>query len=122
MMKQKSTTTLLWLALAALIGLLVLGAKKAPSGPVPIEIALAELIATGHLVLVAQWNEATQLYEAFVPGLPGNTLTTIRPSWLIHVTMSVTHTIASSGASYVIPANTPTMVITGDPVAITLVS
>ena len=114
-------TGLLLLALAALLALM-LGGKRGPTGPVPVEVALAELIATGHLLLVSQFNEATGLFEAFVPGLPGNTLTTIRPSWLIHVTMSVTHTIASSGASYVIPANTPTMVITGDPVAITLVS
>ena len=119
--KQKGSTGLILLLLLGLAALL-LGGKKGVSGPVPVEIALAELIATGHLVLVSQFNEATGLYEAFVPGLPGNTLTTIRPSWLIHVTMSVTHTIASSGASYVIPANTPTMVITGDPVAITLVS
>ena len=108
-------------AVGGFVGWLLLRRRRA-GGPVPVEIALAELIATGHLILVSQFNEATGLFEAFVPGLPGNTLTTIRPSWLIHVNMSVNHTIASSGAIYFIPANTPTDVITGDPVSITLVS
>ena len=94
--------------------------RSRAGGPVPVEIALADLIATGHLILVSQFNPDTQLYEAFVPGLPGNTLTLIRPNWFIIINMSMPHTIVSSGAFYIIPANTPTNVLTGDTVFITV--
>ena len=90
-------------------------------GPVPVEIALADLIATGHLVLVSQFNPATGLFEAFVPGLPGNTLTVIRPNIPIFVNMSQAHTVLSSGVSYFIPANTSTEVAVGATVSIMLV-
>jgi hypothetical protein len=106
---------------AVLAGLFLWRRARA-GGPVPAEIALADLIATGHLILVSQFNPDTQLFEAFVPGLPGNTLTAIRPNWLIHITMSVTHTIISSGFSYIVPANVPTNVLTGDTVSITVLS
>ena len=89
-------------------------------GPVPVEIALADLIATGHLILVSQFNPDTQLFEAFVPGLPGNTLLEIRPNSELFITMSVTHTVVSSGLFYLILANVPTKVQVGDPVFITV--
>ena len=108
--------------MAAVVGwwLWLRSRARAAGGAVPVEIALADLIATGHLILVSQLNPDTDLFEAFVPGLPGNTLTEIRPNWLIIVTMSMTHTIVSSGIFYLIQANTPTIVTTGNPVFITV--
>ena len=94
--------------------------RSRAGGPVPVEIALADLIATGHLVLVSQFNPDTQLFEAFVPGLPGNTLLEIRPNSELFITMSVTHTVVSSGLFYLILANVPTKVQVGDPVFITV--
>ena len=83
-------------------------------------IALAELIATDHLVLVSSFNYDTGLFESFVPGL-GGSLTEIRPNSTLTIRMSQTHTILSSGVSYLIPANTPTQVLVGATVSITLV-
>lgn len=124
-MAQRGPGVAVWIVLGFL-AFLVLGQKKAsppgPSGPVPVEIALAELIATGHIVLVTQFNPTTGLFEAFVPGLPGNTLAVIRPNIPIFVSLSVSHTVLSSGISYFIPANTPTEVAVGTTVSITLVS
>mgnify|MGYP001558055790 len=94
----------------------------AASGPVPVEIALAELIATGHIILVSQFNPTTGLFEAFVPGLPGNTLTVIRPNIPIRINLTQAHTVLSSGVVFFIPANTPTEVAVGATVSITLVS
>ena len=94
--------------------------RSRAGGPVPVEIALADLIATGHLILVSQFNPDTQLFEAFVPGLPGNTLLEIRPNSELFITMSVTHTVVSSGLFYLILANVPTKVQVGDPVFITV--
>ena len=82
------------------------------SGPVPVTIALAELIATGHLLYVSSFNSATGLFESFVPGL-GGSLTEIRPNSTLTIRMSQTHTILSSGISYLIPADTPTQVLVG---------
>ena len=114
-------TGLLLLALAALLALM-LGGKRGPTGPVPVEVALAELIATGHINLVSQFNPDTGLFEVFVPGLPGNTLTVIRPNIPIGVNLTQAHTVLSSGVSYFIPANTPTEVAVGATVSISLVS
>lgn len=94
---------------------------RAGGGPVPVEIALAELIATGHLILVSQLNPETGLFEAFVPGLGGN-MTVIRPNIPIFVRLSVTHTVVSSGVSYLIPADTPTEVQVGSTVSIRVIS
>ena len=121
-MKRNTGILIAVAALAALL-LFMFTRKKstAPGTPVPVEIALADLIATGHLVLVSQFNPMTSLWEAFVPGLGGG-LTVIRPNWPIFVNMSQTHTIKSSGVSYFIPANAPTEVAVGATVDIRLVS
>lgn len=110
--------------LATLVGFWLWRRRRvqAGGGPVPVEIALAELIATGHINLVSQFNPQTNLFEVFVPGLPGNTLTVIRPNIPIGVNLTQSHTIRSSGVSYFIPANTPTEVAVGATVSITLVS
>ena len=109
--------------LLAIVALAVLAfGSKRRVGPVPVEIALAELIATGHINLISQFNPTTGLFEVFVPGLPGNTLTVIRPNIPIGVNLTQAHTVLSSGVSFFIPANTPTEVAVGATVDIRLVS
>ena len=111
---------------AVLTGLWLLRRRPAqaggpvPGGPVPVEIALAELIATGHINLVSQYNPTTNLWEAFVPNLGGG-LEVIRPLWPIGVNLTQAHTVLSSGVSYFIPANTPTLVGVGATVSIRVV-
>jgi hypothetical protein len=92
------------------------------SGPVPVEVALADLLATGHLIIVTALNPVTGLFEAFVPGLPGNTLLEIQPNSTLFITMSVTHVVVSSGVSFVVLANTPTQVQVGATVSISVQS
>ena len=120
---KKNTGILIAVAALAALLLFMFTRKKSttPGTPVPVEIALASLIATGHLVQVSQLNPDTGLFEAFVPGLPGNTLIVVRPNIPIFINMSMSHTITSSGVSYFIPANTPTEVAVGATVDIRLV-
>ena len=120
---KKNTGILIAVAAFAALLLFMFTRKKSttPGTPVPVEIALASLIATGHLVQVSQLNPDTGLFEAFVPGLPGNTLIVVRPNIPIFINMSMSHTITSSGVSYFIPANTPTEVAVGATVDIRLV-
>jgi hypothetical protein len=91
-----------------------------PIEPVPSATALAPLTATGHLNIVTSFNYDTDLYEAFVPNLPGNVLTEIRPHSVLFINLTAPHTVVVSGVSFPIRANSPTPVPVGASVTITV--
>ena len=88
--------------------------------PLPVADVLAPLINTGHLVLVSSFNYDTGLSEAFVPNLPGNVLTEIRPHSVLIINMSVAHTVIVSGNPFPIMAGIPTPVPVEAAVTITV--
>jgi len=88
--------------------------------PFPVATALAPLINSGHLVLASSFKYDTAVYQAFVPGLPGNVLTEIRAHSVLFITLTQAHTVLVSGVSFPIRANTPTPVPVGCLATITL--
>ena len=87
--------------------------------PLPVTLALAELIKTGHLVMASSFNYDTALYEAFVPNLGGN-LTEIRPNSVLILRLSQPLTVVVNGRAFPVTANTPTPVPVGSSVSISL--
>jgi len=81
---------------------------------------LAPMEATGKLEIVSAYNYSTGAYLAYVPGLPGNPLTTISPNSVIFVTMTSDATVTVSGVSFSVKANTPTPLPVGSSVTISV--
>jgi hypothetical protein len=81
-------------------------------------VALAAAEATGKLEVVTAFDYSTGTYQAYVPGLPGNKLTTISPNSVIFVTLKQNATVKVSGVSFEVKANTPTPLPVGSTVSI----
>jgi hypothetical protein len=93
--------------------------SDASSAAVTAVTALTNLEATGVLELVSSFNYTTALYEAYVPDLAGNVLTSITPNSVIFVTVTADTTVVVSGVSFSVSANTPTPLPVGASVVIT---
>ncbi len=84
----------------------------------PAGTALITLEAAGNLEVVTGYDYASGLWQSYVPGLPGNTLTTIQPNSVLFITVTEDTTVIVSGVAYNISANTPTPVPVGAAVTI----
>ena len=82
--------------------------------------AFAELEATGNLEIASSFNYGTGKYEAYVPGLPGNSLTGVQPSSVIIITLTESTTVVVSGISYPVRAFVPTPLPVGADVNISV--
>jgi hypothetical protein len=82
------------------------------------DTALQSLTNTGNLELVSAFDYASAAYNAYVPGLAGNALETIKPNTVIFVTVTATTSVVVSGIAYNVTANTPTPIPVGAAVTI----
>lgn len=92
----------------------------APISPVPAPAAFAALEATGKLEIVSGYNYASRRWEAYVPGLPGNTLTSVFPNSVLIVTVKAETTIVVSGVTFSLRPGEPLPVGVKDTVTITV--
>ena len=89
-------------------------------GAVTPATALTGLIATGSLELITSFNYDTRLYEGYVPNLPGDSLTLIRPNSVLVITTTQDLAIVVSGINFTVRAGIPTPIPVGATVSITL--
>ena len=82
------------------------------------ETVLAPLENTGNLDVVSAFNYDTTLFEAYVPGLPGNPLRIIRPSTVLIITVTQDTTVVVSGVLFNIRAFVPTPVPVGSSITV----
>ncbi len=96
-----------------------IAASTRPPG-VAVEFLLAPLISIGTLELASSFNYDLSRYEAFVPGLPGNPLTTIVPHSVLFLTITRDAVVVVSGATFQIRAQIPTPIPVGSDVTFQL--
>ena len=82
------------------------------------ETVLAPLENAGALELASAFDYGTGLFEAYVPGLPSNSLRFIRPNTVLFITMTQDTTVVVSGVPFFIRAFLPTPVPVGATVTI----
>ena len=99
-------------------GPIIVSAGPIAPGTVSPLAAFTELEATGNLEIASSFNYGTGKYEAYVPGLPGNSLTGVQPSSVIVITLTESTTVVVSGISYPVRALVPTPLPVGADVTI----
>ena len=99
--------------------LLDIAASTRPPG-VAVEVLLAPLIGIGTLEIATSFNYNLSRYEAYVPGLAGNSLTTIVPNSVLFLTTTRDAVVVVSGVTFQIRAPVPTPIPVGSDVTFQL--
>ena len=101
-------------------GPIIVSAGPVAPGTVTPLAAFTEREATNNLEIASSFNYGTGKYEAYVPGLPGNSLTGVQPSSVIIITLTESTTVVVSGISYPVRALVPTPLPVGADVTISV--
>ena len=96
-----------------------IAASTRPPG-VAVEFLLAPLINIGTLELASSFNYDLIRYDAFVPGLPGNPLTTIVPHSVLFLTITRDAVVVVSGVTFQVRAQVMTPIPVGSNVTFQL--
>lgn len=94
-------------------------ASTRPPG-VAVEVLLAPLVSIGTLEIATSFNYDLSRYEAFVPGLSGNPLTTIVPHSVLSLTITRDAVVVVSGVVFQIRAQISTPIPVGSDVTFQL--